>query len=237
MIGSRPIYWYGVLTAIGFGAAFFHWSRQAKLHGRNPELASDLVLWLMVGGVIGGRIAYIAANWHEYAGNWVSAVRIDRGGLVFYGGAIGGAIAVAILARRRGMPLMTLADFVITGVPLGHAFGRIGCYLNGCCHGHESHTCLAEITGGKQPTQLYEAVGLMLIYYGLAKRYGKEKHAGRILALYLMAYPALRFVVEFFRGDARLRILQLSIAQWTSLMLFIVGAARWRWAGSRRSGG
>ncbi len=228
-IGNHPIYWFGVLAAIGFGAALLHWTRLARREGKAPEYASDIVLWIMIGGILGARIAYVIANWPDYAGNWLRMFRIDQGGLIFYGGFIGGVFAILLLAWRRKENVVDLGDFVISGIPLGHAFGRVGCFLNGCCHGEWTHHWIGSISGGRQPTQLYEALGNIGIYYCLARVYERRKFPGEVVSIYMMAYPALRFAMEFMRGDERHRLGSLSVAQWVSLGIMALGAAGWKY--------
>lgn len=234
-IGARPVYWFGVLAAVGFGAALWHWTRLARQEQKPPEYASDVVLWIMVGGILGARVAYVAANWDVYARDLVGIVRIDRGGLIFYGGFIGGALAIFLLGMRRRENLLALADFVVSGIPLGHAFGRVGCFLNGCCHGDWTSLWIGQLAGGRQPTQLYEALGNVIVYYFLARIYARRVFSGQVVCLYLMAYPALRFLMEFIRGDERQMLGPLSLAQWISGALLVCGAGLW-WLCRKRTG-
>ena len=134
-IGNRPIYWYGIMMALSFLAGIAHWRVLGRKEGRDPAFGADLAFWIMVSGILGARVAYVLANFREYAAHPASIVRIDQGGLVYYGGFLGSWVAIWAMARRRQEPLISLLDFVITAVPLGHAIGRIGCFLNGCCFG------------------------------------------------------------------------------------------------------
>jgi phosphatidylglycerol:prolipoprotein diacylglycerol transferase len=227
-IGTRPVYWFGVLAAAGFGAALAHWTRLAKRAGKAPEYASDIVLWIMIGGILGARIAYVVANWQQYTRDWAGIFRVDQGGLIFYGGFIGGLLAIVLLARRRGENLVDLGDFVISGIPLGHALGRVGCFLNGCCHGECTQHWIGVVAGGRQPTQLYEALGNLGIYYFVAHLYERKRFPGQVVAVYMIAYPALRFAMEFLRGDERQMFGPLSVAQWMSLAILAAGIAGWR---------
>lgn len=233
---SRPIYWYGIMAMLGFLAAVAHWSRLARREGRDPSLAWDLGAWLMIGGLIGARLAYVAAHWPEFRLEPQTIWRLDLGGLVYYGGFAGGALAAFWFARRRALPLPFAADFIATGLPLGHALGRIGCFLNGCCYGrpsgafpgvrfpegsapwlHYGHTPL-------HPTQLYEAAGNFLLYLFLARAYRNTPRDGRVFGFYLVLYPVGRFALEFLRGDQRLRWAGLTAAQVISTGLFGAGA-------------
>ncbi|MCX6997361.1 MAG: prolipoprotein diacylglyceryl transferase [Kiritimatiellaeota bacterium] len=237
--GSRPIYWFGVLMALAFLAVISHWNRLALRTGRPSGFGSELGFWTILAGILGARLAYVLANASEFISHPLEILRMDHGGLVYYGGFIGGGLAVLLFARARREPLWALADFAITGIPLGHAFGRIGCLLNGCCFGaptglpwgvcfpgtHDSHGLPVH------PTQIYESVfnlalyGVLLLFYLRGRRAGAP--TGRVLALYLLLYPPFRFLVEFLRGDERLQALGLNVAQEVSLALFAAGVALW----------
>lgn len=229
-IGSHPIYWYGVLMALAFLAGLLHWQWLGHRTGRDVSLAGDLAFWLMVGGILGARLAYVLSNLDYYLAAPQEIIRVDQGGLIFYGGFIGGAIMFLVLARWRRIKILDLADFTITALPLGHAFGRIGCFLNSCCGGAPApHPSL--LTGGlaHYPVQLYEAVFNLGVYALLTWYYLRRRNQryGSVLALYLMTYPIIRFLLEFIRGDERLRVGTLDAAQMISLGLIIVGLALW----------
>ena len=231
---GRPIYWYGILFGLGFLAASFHYSWLGRRQRRNPEFATDLILWIMLGTVVGARTAYVLANWQEVTANGMLGVlNVREGGMVFYGGLIGASLLVVLFARRRKVPLLEMGDFAIGGVPLGHALGRIGCLVNGCCFGSETKCALSVAVEGvnRHPTPLYEAVGNLLIYMLLLAFTLRTPRRGRVLALYLLTYPVLRFGLEFLRGDDRITFAGLHLAQFVSIALFTTGAALWYAAG------
>jgi phosphatidylglycerol---prolipoprotein diacylglyceryl transferase len=233
-IGQRPIYWYGVLVACAFLAAVAHWNALARREKRPAGFGSELGFWVMLCGIVGARIAYVAANWALFRAEPLEILRIDRGGLVYYGGFLGAAAGLAVLARVRREPVLRLADFAVTGLPLGHALGRIGCFLNSCCYGSPTALpwCVHAHDACRHPTQLYEAA-LNFALYGLLLRFFLRRTTdGRTLALYLLLYPPARFLVEFLRGDERLRWLGVDVAQLLSLFLLVAGAALW--AATRR---
>jgi phosphatidylglycerol:prolipoprotein diacylglycerol transferase len=229
-IGSHPIYWYGVLMALAFLAGISHWHWLGRRTGRDVSLAGDLAFWLMIGGIVGARIAYVLSNFDYFRAAPQEIIRIDQGGLIYYGGFIGGAILFFIVARWRRINPLDLADFTITALPLGHAFGRVGCFLNGCCGGalapHPSGlTCgLAHY-----PVQLYEALLNLSLYAFLTWFYLIRRKArnGTVLALYLVIYPIIRFLLEFIRGDDRMRLGALNVAQEISLILMTAGLILW----------
>ena len=228
-IGPKPVYWYGVMMALAFMAGMTHWQWLGKRIGRDVSLAGDLAFWLMIGGILGARIAYVASDWTYFQVRPWEIIRIDQGGLIYYGGFIGGLVAFLGVAKRYRLPALDLIDFVVTALPLGHAFGRIGCFMNGCCGGR---ACTPSwITGGwvHFPVQLYEAAFNLRLYAFLTwfflKRRGQR--FGSVMALYLLTYPVERFLIEFLRGDDRMRIGTFDVAQIVSLGLFVTGIVLW----------
>ena len=239
-IGNHPIHWYGVMMAAAFLAAITHWRFLGRKEGRDAAFCTDLAFWIMIGGILGARVAYVLANWGYYRASPGQILRIDQGGLVYYGGFFAAVGVIWILARQRREPLLSLLDFVATALPLGHAIGRIGCFLNGCCYGSPSRLPWAVVqpyvdSVPRHPVQLYETGANLAIYLILLQAYARKERHGRVTALYLLVYPACRFMLEFFRGDGRLRWDGLTAAQWSSIAILASGAALWLLTG-RRSG-
>ena len=227
--GPVTIQWYGVLFATGFLAAAIHWSLLGRRAGFEPGFGIELCIWVIVSSVIGARTAFVIANWSVFAEEPIRVIRLDGGGLIFYGGLIGAAVAVPLLARLRRIPFWTIADYTISAVPLGHGIGRIGCFLNGCCYGAQSDSFWAVPLDGvfRHPVPLFEALFSLAVYIVLLQLYLRNHRQGRVLAAYLMLYPAGRFGLEFLRGDVRLEGFLASVAQEVSLLLILVGALLW----------
>ena len=141
-IGDFAIHSYGLMMALGFLCA---WHIAAKLQKKSGTIKidlSNLLFLLMVAGVLGSRVYYVIQFWHEqFAGNLLEIIRIDHGGLVFYGGLICSIATCILYCIVRKVPLVPLGDLLLCVVPLGHAFGRIGCFLNGCCYGELASKC------------------------------------------------------------------------------------------------
>jgi phosphatidylglycerol:prolipoprotein diacylglycerol transferase len=237
-VAGHPIHWYGVLMAAAFVAATIHWRLLGRQEGRDAAFCTDLAFWIMIAGIVGARIAYVLANLEYYADNPLSVIRVDQGGLVFYGGFLGGGAAVWALARRRGEPVLGLLDFVLTALPLGHALGRIGCFLNGCCYGRPTDAPWGIVqryvdAAPRHPVQLYEAAGNLLLYVLLLRLYRWKHRDGQVVAVYLLIYPLLRFAFEWLRGDERVRWAGMTAAQWSSIALLLVGAWFWSLTGRR----
>ena len=154
---------------------------------------------------------------------------LKNGGLVFYGGLIGGIIGAILSSRWQRIDIGKVEWCVVPVLPLGHAIGRIGCLLAGCCHGLEYAGPLAVnnllIDTGKTyfPIQIVEAVLNLGIFMFLLWYKRRMRPTYYILCVYLFLYSILRFILEFFRGDLiRGSFLMLSTSQWISVMLFSV---------------
>ena len=210
-IGGFSVHWYGILAASGFLAGLWTASRRAPRHGLARETIADLGPWLIVGTLVGARLWFVMSYWHEeFVGQplW-QVVNVRAGGLVFYGGLAGAALAGVVFARLRRLPLWELADALAPSIALGHALGRVGCFINGCCYGLPTdlpwavHYAGDPATqgAGLHPTQLYEAALLLALYAALAWQYRTKRFSGHTFALYLLGYGAIRFSVEFLRGD------------------------------------
>ena len=143
-----PLHTYGVLIVIGFLAAMYVAHREAKRQGRYADEVLDFAFWALLGGMIGARVVFIIVGWREYfidhpidhvAGIPIPAVLVIwKGGLVFYGAALGGLLAFLWYTKKHGIvgvDRLFLADVLVVGLPLAHVFGRLGCISAGCCWG------------------------------------------------------------------------------------------------------
>jgi len=236
-IGARLVYWYGVMVAAGFLACLAHLTALGIREKRGSSYGSDVAFWIMLFGIIGARVAYVAANAQYYLQKPMDVIRVDQGGLIYYGGFIGAFAAGIVYARIKKISIPALADFVVSALPLGHFSGRIGCFLNGCCYGTATGlpwgTCQHGAT--RHPVQIYEALLNLGLYLALIAAYRRKKRDGQVLAVYLVAYPPGRFLLEFLRGDERLGWHGLDYAQAVSLALFAAGLIlAWFVFGARR---
>jgi len=252
-IDHLTIHWYGVMMAMGFLAGLAIWTFLGKKEGRNLNYCCDLLFWIMVSSIAGARLAYVFSDLKSFLAEPLTILRVDQGGLIYYGGFIGACLAIVVFARIRGENIRTLLDFVVPAVPLAHAFGRIGCLLNGCCYGTEydglfavrypaqSYSWKIQVDAGEisrftlhslpvHPVQLYEVAFNLVLYLFLVWAYRHRKWNGSIAAFYLLTYPFARFWLEFLRGDERMRYMGLSVAQLVSILLFISGAGLWFWS-------
>jgi len=250
-LGPITIHTYGVMMALGFLAALGSWILLGRSRGYPVQFCTDLIFWVMVSGIAGARTAYVLENWQDYASAPLTIIRVDQGGLVFYGGLVAAGAAIVIFAWRHHLGLASFFDFVVTSVPLAHALGRIGCFLNGCCFGSRTDSACCGVQFPRasipwysqynqkllgadapaslpvHPVQLYEAGVNLVVYAVLVWLFRKRLRPGMVMAVYLMLYAMGRFTLEFWRGDRgeRLAVWQFSIGQFISLPLFLLGLA------------
>ena len=236
---------YGVMAVIGFTVCFLVGMRLTKRFDINIYDFALTMIAAAIGLVIGGGLLYGATNYRliffalshlgelSLSGLWACLV-YTFGGLVYYGGFIGSAVAVLIYTKfakdvrgKRG----ELFDVYAVLVPLFHTFGRIGCFLGGCCYGVESsfgvtihnNTINPSINGvNRFPIQLVESACNFLIFLLLLYFINKGILKYRLIYVYMLIYPVVRFTDEFFRGDTYRGIFfGLSTSQWISIALFV----------------
>jgi phosphatidylglycerol:prolipoprotein diacylglycerol transferase len=211
-IGEIGIPSYGIMLVISFLAAIFMAKKLAKKYGISPTIIEDLAFYLMVGVLIGGRLLYVAFHWEQYAHDILGILRLWEGGMMFFGGFIGGFITGMLYLKRQKISVLQITDIVAPAIGLGHFFTRIGCFLNGCCFGTPSNLPWAvkfpeECVAGSSPvadytlhpTQLYASLFGLALFFFLYKRLGKPHRRGEIFAYYLIFYGAFRFGIDFIR--------------------------------------
>ncbi|MEI8218711.1 MAG: prolipoprotein diacylglyceryl transferase, partial [Elusimicrobiota bacterium] len=165
----------------------------------------------------------------------VEIFKLWEGGLVFYGGFAAGIAAVIVFVRRtRELRLWNVGDVCAPALTLAHSFGRVGCFFAGCCYGRECQLpwaisftnpgSLAPIYILRHPTQLYEAVGTLALFFVLDRQRRGLHAEGTTFGWYLISYSLLRFIIEFFRGDDRGgAVMGLSPSQVFSLFALTAG--------------
>lgn len=241
-IGNFPITTYGLFLAIGMVLALLVASKLAARDGMPRERMYDLGLWTLVGGLVGSKLLMFVVE------DNVQVFSLDflRSGGVYYGGFLGGFLAVVLLVRYYKLPFWKVGDALAPGLALGQAFGRQGCFAAGCCWGKESHLPWAvhftekghEYTGVPiygpggsdlylHPTQLYESFFMLVVFVFLVYLHRKKKFSGQVLIAYLIIYSTFRFLIEFIRDDPRGDLFGLTTATGlsTSQLISLIVAA------------
>ncbi|HEX6240518.1 MAG TPA: prolipoprotein diacylglyceryl transferase [Polyangiales bacterium] len=189
---------------------------------------------------------------HPQERDCLAALKFYNGGLAYYGGLIGGTASALWVLHRDRMPLLKVMDVTFTGVAMGLFFGRIGCFLGGCCYGiitdqpvgtvFPAWSAASEgqyregllahpgmVSHPVHPTQLYEALGCLLLSVGLSRwSPRRQRFDGQTTLLFLIGYALLRFGIEYLRADDRGGFAGLSTSQWISVLALLACVPAWR---------
>ena len=234
------------MIGIGVLAAYLTAEYRAKKKGLDNECIFWIVVWGLLGGLLGAKLLYYITEIKTIVANPRLLLNVTDG-FVVYGGIIGGFAAAYIYLRWKKYEPIKYYDMAMPSIALAQGFGRIGCFLAGCCYGLETdswigitfHTsAYAPNNVSLIPTQLLSS-GLNFLHYFILIFVAKRcKTDGLILGLYLILYSAGRFVIEFFRGDLiRGSVGPLSTSQFISIFIFIAGLAVVFWSVKRKNNG
>lgn len=259
VVGEFTIYSFGVMMALAFLGGYFVIHRELARRGEDPEIAADILLGALIGGIVGAKLYYVILHWDRTAAA-PFAMLFSRGGLVWYGGFIGGVLGVVWILRRRGQPIPKMADVVAPALAIAYGIGRIGCFLVGDDYGRPTESWVGiefprgipPSTAGElrsdfgltipesvpdsevlavHPTQLYET-GLSLLIFVALWRLRRHPHRdGWLFGLWMVLAGLERFAVEFFRAKDDRFFGPFTLAQAISIAVVLVGA----WILSRRA--
>ena len=239
---------YIILAVEGVLLILWFTKKTANKHGLDDYRMLCLIMWSAVGVLIGShilygftmfdRIIYTFQNLHEIDSFMAFVNRAVEifGGAVFYGGLIGGVLVAYKYLKRHNLDVAAYGDAASPAIPLFHFFGRMGCFLSGCCYGIEweggivYEFCMIPSCNGvpRFPVQLIEAILNLALFVLLFYMLGKGKMKGKLLAVYFSIYPVYRFILEYFRGDEyRGFLFGLSTSQLISVILLIIVAVYW----------
>lgn len=232
-IGNITIYGYGLMIAIGVISAYLMSEFRAKRNGLDENHIFPLLIWGVLSGIIGAKLLYYITIIDEIIADPSLVIKNISDGFVVYGGIIAGILAGYIYCRVKKLEFWKYLDIVVPSIALAQGFGRIGCFLAGCCYGRETTSwCAITFTNSSYapngvplvPTQLISS-GLDFLHFAiLVWLSGKNKIPGRISALYLIFYSIGRFIFEFFRGDlVRGSVGALSTSQFISIFVLLFG--------------
>jgi phosphatidylglycerol:prolipoprotein diacylglycerol transferase len=244
-IGPLAIHWYGLMYVVGFGAAWLLGLYRAKSSSIwDKDKVGDLLFYSALGVVLGGRIGY--ALFYDFTGvlnNPLSLFMVWQGGMSFHGGLLGVTLAMWLFARKAGIGLFQVADFVAPLVTIGLGLGRIGNFINGELWGKVTDSSLGmwvydpilQETVQKYPSQLLQAFLEGVVLFALLWWYSsKPRPAGSVAGLFLIGYGVVRIVAEFFRSpDAHIGYL---FANWftmgmaLSVPMILIGLILMIWA-------
>lgn len=242
---SFPIYWYGIGYALGFGLCLWLAMRHAPRYELRPDDLLDSYLLLILLGLAGGRLYYVLFSLDKYRGHWLDIFKFRDGGMGFYGGVIGGILALLITAKAKHLKASTLLDYFAVYLPLGQAIGRWGNFFNQEAFGANTTLPWGMISEGTRdylrwlgpphrpdlpvhPTFFYEFLGNLILFGVLLALRPKlfRKRPYTLVATYFIGYGILRYLVEGLRTDS-LYIGQtgIRVSQALSLVLLIGSVA------------
>ena len=237
-IGPVQVRWYGMMYVFGVVSGWLLGRYRAKKPWNNftPEGVDDLITWLIVGVVAGGRLGYVLFyNLEAYIEEPLRIFAVWEGGMSFHGGLIGVLIMAWLYGRRRGMGLVEVGDFIAPLVPPGLFFGRIGNFINAELWGRPTNVWWSMVFPGaggysRHPSQLYEAGLEGLALFILVWWYSsKPRPRGAVGGVFLLGYGSFRFFLEFFREpDPQLGYLLLNwVTMGQILCLPMLGLGLW----------
>ena len=231
-IGSFTIHGYGLMIAVGILTALFVGEARAKNRGLNADEIYNLTLCCAVFGFLGAKLLFCIVEWKSFVAAPLSILKSS--GFVVYGGIIVGTLAGYVWCRLRKLVFLDYFDIVLPSVAVAQGFGRVGCFLAGCCYGRETDSVFGIVFHNSRfapndvkliPTQLISAFGMFIIA-GICFWYAKTpRKRGTTGFLYLTLYSIGRFGIEFLRNDYRGEIGILSTAQFISLFIVLIGVA------------
>ncbi|TES92916.1 MAG: prolipoprotein diacylglyceryl transferase [Candidatus Cloacimonadota bacterium] len=250
-IGSFEIHTYGMMQAIAFFTAIFIATRRAKKEGVDPNIIFDFAIWFLVSLVIGARLWYVIEHIREYSANPFDIFKIWEGGLVFYGGFVGGLFGGLLFLRIRKLSFTKIGDILAPSLAISVSIGRIGCFLNGCCYGRISERYGISFPSRgfppayadqlKQnlikpgaaeslpviPTQLFAVLDNLIIFTILIFLSRRKPFQGFLIWLFFGLYGLHRFIIDFFRyyEDVAKVLGILTLSQVTSLVIIILSVS------------
>jgi phosphatidylglycerol:prolipoprotein diacylglycerol transferase len=233
-LGPVTIYGYGVMIGIGVVAALLMGDYRAKKFGLEGERIYGLTLVTVVLGFVAARLLFIMTNWSSFLAN--PAFFLTGNGFVVYGGIIGGVLTIWGYCRIKKMDLPAYLDLMVPSVAAAQGFGRIGCFLAGCCYGKETDSPLGVVFTHSEfapngvkllPTQLFMSAGDFVIMAILLWYASRRPAKGRVAAMYLLLYSVGRFCIEFFRDDDRGSVGLLSTSQFIAVFVALAAVLVW----------
>jgi phosphatidylglycerol---prolipoprotein diacylglyceryl transferase len=233
---------YGLLLAVAFLAGTWIGLREARRLGLDEDRLVTVILVSLITSVLGARALYVMEHVEVFRRGWVNALAIWEGGLTLYGGIVAGTVGGLMTARRLGMPMWTVADALAPSIALGTMFGRVGCFLNGCCYGRptslpwgvvyppESFAGLEFGPTPIHPAQLYLALGGLLLFGLLWWLRRRLTVPGQLFWLFIVLFTLIRVGLDFTRSYepntilTRLGSLDVTESQFASLAMALFAA-------------
>ena len=211
-VGFIHIRSYGLMMAVAFVVGTFLALREARRLSLDEDKVVNVILVTLVASVLGARMLYVLEHLPEFRREWTSALALWQGGLTLYGGVAAGTFAGLVAARRMKLPIWIIADALTPALALGTMFGRIGCFLNGCCYGRPTalpwgvvfpHDSFATLEFGNQPvhpSQLYNAVAGLWLFVIFQSLRGRFRVPGVMFWTFIATFALIRIPLDLTRA-------------------------------------
>jgi phosphatidylglycerol:prolipoprotein diacylglycerol transferase len=252
IFGGLKVFGYGVMLVLAFLGSTWIATRRARRERLDPDVILDMAFWVFLTGLVGARLFYCIQYWGHGINSLLDVVQYWKGGIVYYGGILGGVVAFFVYRRYHPFPLRPVMDVLAPAIAVGTLFGRLGCFLNGCCYGDrcdlpwavsfpalsppwEYHVKNHWIDSGAvhslpiHPTQLYSAIDALVLLLLLVTYFPLRRRDGEVLGVLMVTYPITRFLIEYLRNDEGAFFAGLTISQNISIVLLAGGLAYWLW--------
>jgi phosphatidylglycerol:prolipoprotein diacylglycerol transferase len=253
-IGDFEVTTFGLMMFLSFIVGAWLLGKQLARYGLPKEYAWDMLAWIAIGGVLGAKLWYLALNYQDLLADPVRELT-SRGGLVWYGGLVGGILAYYFQVRARNLPMAVMYDATAPALAAAYAVGRMGCFLVGDDYGRYTTSAIGiafpegapPTTAGNLrrlgseipasiadtaiveviPTQLFEVAAGMVMFFILWQIGKRQLRTGQLFSLFLLLYSIERFFIEFVRAKGDRVIGMLSTSQLASILLFVIAVFLW----------
>jgi phosphatidylglycerol---prolipoprotein diacylglyceryl transferase len=233
-LGSFPIYSYSIFIVLGYSIGLAYGWFEVKRLKQDTVHAADISIWLFFAGILGARLLFVLVFPRPFMEDPIEILRIWNGGLVWYGGLLGGGLAGIVYIIKHKLPFWLWTDILGHIIMLQLAIGRLGCYFNGCCYGRPvedlwcsvvypvSHPALGLLQVPVHPTPLYSGAACFSIFVFLAILQRFKKFDGQVFLTMLVLYPVSRFIIEFYRNDPRGKLELFGHTLFTSQVISLI---------------
>ncbi|MBO6517172.1 MAG: prolipoprotein diacylglyceryl transferase [Bacteroidia bacterium] len=239
------LYSYGLMIAIGILASYWFVSRRIKPFGIDNDQLSTMFIWSILAGFVGGKLFFFLEDINRYTEDPSKLLNITGGGFVFYGSVIFVVPVLVWWLKRKKIAIRPFLDVIAFVGPIAQGFGRVGCFLAGCCHGKVCHNAfgvtythpesLADpLNTPLYPTQLFDIFINLIIFATLFWLEKRKQFAGQLMLVYMMMYAVGRSINEVYRGDEERGFVfggWLSHSQFIAILIFglcVFAWVRWR---------
>jgi phosphatidylglycerol---prolipoprotein diacylglyceryl transferase len=252
IFGGVRVFGFGTMLVLAFvSSTWLAWWRARREH-LDPEVIWDMTFWIFLAGLGGARLLYCVEYWGRDINSVWDVLQYWKGGIVFYGGVVGAAIAFLVFRHFRPFPFRPFLDVLAPAIAVGMMFGRLGCFMNGCCYGdpcklpwavsfpkpsppwsHQHFLGMIPPDATQSlpvhPTQIYAAIDGLFLFLLLSAYYPLRRRDGEVMGLLMVTYPISRFLIEYLRNDEAAFFAGMTISQNISVLLLFGGLFYWAW--------